>query len=124
MKNSISLSDKTAAEVAKLAEVFGVSNDECVERLLSRFVFNSLEMAGNEIIAEEVEQLVCEDRSRAAAMAKRLEAFAIENRKTMPANGASGLQRCGTATDGGLRLSWPERSFEDTPYGESNLHRR
>ena len=81
MKTYIYLSDKTTAEVAKLAEVFGMSKDECVERLLSRFVFNSLEMAGNEIIAEEVEQIVCEDRSRAAAMAKRLEAFAGETRK-------------------------------------------
>jgi len=81
MKNPISLSDKTAAEVAKLAEVFGESNSECVERLLTRFVFDSLEMAGNEIIAEEVEQIVCENLSQAAAMAKRLEAFAGETRK-------------------------------------------
>jgi hypothetical protein len=38
-------------------------------------------MAGNEIIAEEVEQIVCETRSQAAAMAKRLEAFAGETAK-------------------------------------------
>jgi hypothetical protein len=81
MKNSISLSDKTATEVAKLAEVFGVSNDECVERLLTRFAFDPIAIAPNEIIAEEVEQIVCENRSRAAAMAERLEAFAGETRK-------------------------------------------
>jgi hypothetical protein len=38
-------------------------------------------MAGNEIIAEEVEQIVCETRTQAAAMAKRLEAFAGETAK-------------------------------------------
>jgi hypothetical protein len=81
IKNHISLSDKTATGVAKLAEVFGVSNDECVERLLTRFVFDSLERAGNEIIAEEVEQIVCESRSQAVTMAKRLEDFAGETRK-------------------------------------------
>jgi len=40
-------------------------------------------MAGNEIIAEEVEQIVCENRSQAAAMAKRLEAFAGEDPKQL-----------------------------------------
>jgi hypothetical protein len=76
--------DSILTGFAKLAEVFGVSNDECVELLLTRFVFDSLEMAGNEIIAEEVEQIVCENSSQAAAMAKRLEAFAGETRKNYP----------------------------------------
>ena len=81
MKTYIYLTDKTAAEVAKLARVFGESNDQCVERLLTRFVFDSLETAGNEIIAEEVGQIVCRGPRQAAALAKRLERFADENAK-------------------------------------------
>lgn len=81
MKNLISLSDKTAAEVAKLAEVFGESNSECVERLLTRFAFGPISYEPIVIISEEVQQIVCENRSQAAAMAKRLEAFAGETQK-------------------------------------------
>jgi hypothetical protein len=84
MKNPISLSDKTAAEVAKLAAVFGESNSECVERILARFAFGPIAYEPNVIISEEVEQIVCENRSKAAAMAKRLEAFASETQKNDP----------------------------------------
>jgi hypothetical protein len=81
MKNTVSLTDETAAEVAKLAHLFGVTNDQCVERLLTRFVFESV---GNELIVEEVEQIVCQTRPQAAALAKRLEQFHAEIRKNDP----------------------------------------
>ena len=81
MENIISLTDGTAAAVAQLAEVFGESNSECVERLLTRFAFGPIAYEPNVIISEEVEQIVCENRSQAAAMAKRLEAFSGETRK-------------------------------------------
>ena len=75
MENIISLTDGTAAEVAKLAEVFGESNSECVERLLTRFAFGPIAYEPNVIISEEVEQIVCENRSRAAAMAQATRGF-------------------------------------------------
>jgi len=65
MKNAVSLTDETAAEVAKIAKLFGVSNDECVERLLTRYVFESIKHEVNPLIAEDVEQTVCQSRARA-----------------------------------------------------------
>ena len=82
MKNTVSLTDETAAEVSKLAKLFGMSNDECVDRLLTRFVFDPLD---NEVVAQEAEEIVCQNRSQAAALAKRLGDFAAENGKNNPA---------------------------------------
>ena len=79
MKTYVYLTDKTAAEVAKLAKVFGESNDQCAERLLTRFVFDCSNFGDS--IAEEVEQIVCRNPRQATAMAKRLERFADENAK-------------------------------------------
>jgi len=63
---------------------FQISNDECVERLLTRFVFEPLEHVRNEEVAVEVGEIVCQTRSQAEALAKRLERFADKNRKTDP----------------------------------------
>jgi hypothetical protein len=81
---SISISDKTFARAAKLAEVFGISTNECVERLLNRFAFEPLASELNVNIAVEAEQIICSTRSDAKALANRLEAFASKTRKIDP----------------------------------------
>jgi hypothetical protein len=84
MENTVSLANKTATAVSNLAKLFGMSNSECLERLLSRFVFDPIEFERNVIIAEEVEQIVCLTRSEAEALAKRLNGFAAKNRNNDP----------------------------------------
>jgi ABC-type taurine transport system substrate-binding protein len=68
MKNTVSLTNETAAQVSKLAKLYGMSDDECVERLLTRFVFDTID---NEVLAEEAEQIICRNLSQAEALAKR-----------------------------------------------------
>jgi len=81
MKTNVVLTDEKAAEVAKIAELFGISNDECIDRLLTPYVFKS---CGLEVFADDVEQIVCQTRSQAEALAKRLERFVAENRQNEP----------------------------------------
>ena len=81
---TISISDKTHAQTARLAEVFGLSVDECVERLLERFAFESMQGEINVVVAEAAEQIICRTQAEAGALASRLEAFGGENRKNDP----------------------------------------
>jgi hypothetical protein len=78
---SISISDKTFARAAKLAEVFGISTSECIERLLNRFAFEPLARELNVNVAVEAQEIICGTRSDAKALANRLESFATQTRK-------------------------------------------
>jgi len=83
MKNTVSLTDGTVAKVTRLAKLFGVTNDQCVDRLLTRYVFESV---GNDLIVEEVEAIVCPTRRHAVALANRLEKFCADIRKDVQAS--------------------------------------
>jgi hypothetical protein len=75
---SIKIADQTYAAADRLAKVFGVSTDKCIERLLTRFVFDPLNGELNAEIAVEAEQIICSSRSEAKALADRLESFGIQ----------------------------------------------
>jgi hypothetical protein len=81
MKDNIALTDEKTSKVSDLAKLYGIATDECVDWLLTRYVFES---CGLELFVEDAEQIVCQDRPEAEALAKRVEKFVAENRKDYP----------------------------------------
>jgi hypothetical protein len=96
MENIVSLTNGTAERVSKLAKLYGMSNSECVERLLSRFVFDTID---NEVVAKEAELIICQNRSQAELLAKRLEDFVAKNGKNNPGERLVQASPCSTAMD-------------------------
>jgi hypothetical protein len=54
---------------------FGVTTDECVDRLLTRYVFES---ANDDLTIEDAEEIICPTRRQATALANGLEKFCAE----------------------------------------------